>query len=64
MKTTLSALSTLAGTLALTSLVSAQALTGLSFTGSSDGDVFPVACGVATKNLGPHALLDAPGDLH
>jgi elongation factor G len=22
------------------------------------GEVFPVACGVATKNLGPHALLD------
>jgi elongation factor G len=24
----------------------------------TNGDVFPVACGVATKNLGPHALLD------
>jgi elongation factor G len=24
----------------------------------TNGEVFPVACGVATKNLGPHALLD------
>src|SRR5919106_3525804 len=24
----------------------------------TSGDVFPVACGVATKNLGSHALLD------
>jgi elongation factor G len=24
----------------------------------TNGDVFPVACGVATKNLGPHAVLD------
>ena len=24
----------------------------------TSGDVFPVACGVATKNLGTHALLD------
>jgi elongation factor G len=27
-------------------------------TAVTNGDVFPVACGVATKNLGPHALLD------
>jgi elongation factor G len=27
-------------------------------TAVTNGEVFPVACGVATKNLGPHALLD------